>query len=48
MENSSHSINITGDVVQSIIISGNHNLVFTGDYESLRDSFISPLVPQLD
>jgi len=40
---SDHNINIAGNVVQSIIINGDHNLVFAGQYESLRDSFISPL-----
>ena len=37
------SIAIGGDVIRSILITGDHNKVFVGDYERLRDAYI-PLV----
>src|SRR4051812_1903489 len=33
---------IGGDVVRSIIVQGDRNRVFAGDYERLRDAYISP------
>ncbi len=36
------SISIGGDVIQSILITGDHNRVFVGDYERLRDAYIPP------
>src|SRR5215217_5514509 len=31
-----------GDVVRSIIVQGDRNRVFAGDYERLRDAYVSP------
>jgi len=36
------SITIGGDVIHSILITGDHNQVFVGDYERLRDAYIEP------
>lgn len=38
----SRSVAIARDVIQSIIITGDHNRVFTGDYELLRDAYLKP------
>ena len=37
-----HIMPIGRDVVRSIIVQGDHNRVFAGDYERLRDAYISP------
>jgi hypothetical protein len=36
------SISIGGDVIQSILITGDHNRVFVGDYQRLADAYLSP------
>ena len=37
-----HVLPVGGDVIHSIIVQGNHNRVFAGGYERLRDAYISP------
>jgi len=37
-----HVLPVGGDVIRSIIVQGNHNRVFAGGYERLRDAYISP------
>jgi len=36
------SIAIGGDIIHSILITGDHNQVFVGEYERLRDAYIPP------
>jgi len=36
------SISIGGQAIHSILITGDHNRVFVGDYERLRDAYIPP------
>ncbi len=36
------NVTIGGDVIHSIVITGDHNQIFVGDYEYLRDAYISP------
>jgi hypothetical protein len=36
------SVVVGRDVINSIIVTGDHNQVFTGDYERLRDAYIGP------
>src|SRR4051794_20430117 len=36
------SIAVGGDVLQSILITGDHNRVFVGDYQRLADAYIPP------
>jgi len=37
-----HVLPVGGDIIRSIIVQGNHNRVFAGGYERLRDAYISP------
>ena len=37
-----HVLPVGGDVIRGIIVQGNHNRVFAGGYERLRDAYISP------
>ena len=37
-----HVLPVGGDVIRSIIVQGDHNRVFVGGYERLRDAYISP------
>jgi hypothetical protein len=39
---SERSIVVGGDVIRSILVTGDHNQVFVGDYELLRDAYIEP------
>ena len=36
------SIVVGRDVIRSILITGDHNRVFVGDYELLQDAYIEP------
>ena len=36
------NVQVGGGVVRSIIVTGDHNRVFAGDYERLRDAYIPP------
>jgi hypothetical protein len=36
------SANIGGDVINSILITGDHTIIFAGPYECLRDAYIPP------
>jgi hypothetical protein len=38
----SRSVVVGRDVINSIIVTGDHNQGFTGDYERLRDAYIEP------
>lgn len=33
---------VGGDVIRSVLVTGDHNRVFVGDYELLRDAYIQP------
>ena len=37
-----HALIIGRDVIRSILVTGDHNQFFVGDYESLRDAYIEP------
>jgi len=39
---SDRGVVVGGDVMKSIIVTGDHNQIFAGGYECLRDAFINP------